>query len=197
MKRIALFLIFLSLTVKFATANPVYSINSDTSTSAVYVAPQFTTPNSGLAYTANNSVFKVRLEPLGNIEDYLVVMKGGLATLDLHGASSFSFLWGSPDLLNAFSLSTSLGTYAFSGVDLHSFYNMDPGKNASTTLFNINTSLGETLESISFTSGSNSFELAVPYSVPEPGTWMLVLSGIVFLIIQNRIRTKNTVVYEI
>ena len=191
MKRIALLFLFLSLSTQNSFANPVYSASS--TVSGLYAAPEFTTPNSNLAYTATNSVAGTRLRPLGNAEDYLVVMKGGLATLDLNAVTSFSFLWGSPDPLNAFSLITSLGTYSFSGTDLHSLFNVAYGKNTSTTLFTINSLAGELLESISFSSGSNSFELAVPHSIPEPQTWVLLLLGIALMAYQMRKRPPTSI----
>jgi hypothetical protein len=146
---------------------------------AIYTAPLFATATPALAYVATDSVGNVRLAPLGASASYLVVSAGGSATVGLGGASSFEFLWGSPDKFNSIEVSTSLGTETFTGSDFQSQFSIPAnGSNSSTRLFSILAGRGEALNSITFASSGIAFELATVSPVPEPGTGSQLLAGL-------------------
>ena len=136
-----------------------------------YAAPVFTTATPAFAYTSNNSVYNVRLEPKFDTNTYLVVSPGGSATIDLAGATSFSFLWGSPDPYNVitidgvtFNTTTLLGALANSSND-----------NTRWATFS---SDGVGMHNFTITSTNIAFEMAVANPVPEPETYALRLGGL-------------------
>lgn len=146
------------------------SFSSVTAGPGNYAAPVFTTATPAEAYVANNSVYNVQLEPKFDTNDYLVVSPNGSATINLGGATSFSFLWGSPDLYNVitidgntFSTSTLLGALANSSNDNTQWatFTSDAGMNSFT-----------------ITTGQIAFEMAVANPVPEPETYALMLGGL-------------------
>ena len=143
-----------------------------------FTAPIFTTSKPLLAYVASDSMASVRLAPMGAAGSYLVLEKGGSATVDLGGASSFSFLWGSPDLYNSFAIDTSTGRETFSGGDLKMFGIVADGRNENTRLFNMTANADQTFKSIAFESTGVAFELAVVSAVPEPSVYALMLAGL-------------------
>ena len=135
-----------------------------------YAAPVFTTATPAFAYSASDSVYNVRLKPKFDMNDYLVVSPGGSATIDLGGATSFSFLWGSPDTYNVitidgttFNTSTLLGALADSSND--------------HTRWATFTSDGG-MHNFTMTSTNIAFEMAVANPVPEPETYALMLGGL-------------------
>lgn len=153
----------------------------------VYVAPDFSTSSPTLAYVATDSVTNIRLAPLGASGSYLALSNGGMATVDLGGASSFSFLWGSPDVYNLFTVLTSTGTESFGGLDLQSLFGVSAnGDNAGTRLFSIAGAPGQTLTSITFASEGNAFELAVAAPVPEPDKYAMLLAGLAIVLFVGR-----------
>ncbi len=143
-----------------------------------FAAPVFTTSNPLLAYVASDSVASVRLAPMGATGSYLVLETGGAATVDLHGASSFSFLWGSPDLYNSFVIDTSTGSETFSGADLKMFGIAANGSNDNTRLFSMTANADQAFKAITFESAGVAFELAVVSAVPEPSVYALMLAGL-------------------
>jgi hypothetical protein len=125
---------------------------------------------------------------------YLSVLGGGSATIafaDLPGVAppveAFQFDWGSVDSYNSLTIDY---TYNMTGSStLLTGSAVAPpadGNQASADTngrFTVWGTAGETFDSITLASGSNSFEidnLAVG-SVPEPATWALMLAGFGFL----------------
>ena len=145
-----------------------------------YVAPVFTPNNAALAYLATDSAAHIRLAPLGASSSYLAVTAGGAATVTLSGATSFSFLWGSPDTYNLVTLGTSTGSESFSGFDFQTIFGLAAvGRNSNTRLVTIAATGGQSFNDITFSSGGNAFELAVATTpVPEPSTYALFLAGL-------------------
>jgi hypothetical protein len=149
---------------------------------AAYSAPVFTTTDPTLAYDATDSIVNVRLAPMGTT-DYLVVTTGGSAVVDLGGASSFSFLWGSPDVYNSISVLTSSGTETFTGTDFATTFGLTAnGNNANTRWVTLTGAAGQTLDSITFASAGVAFELAVTTPVPEPENYALLLAGLMAVV---------------
>ena len=165
-------------------ASAALSFSESVAGSEAYAAPVFNTATPALAYEASDSLTNVQTEPLGAVSSFLVVQPNGSATVDLGGVSSFSFLWGSPDLFNSLTIATSSGSQVFSGLDFQSLFGLAAtGDNANTRVFSILAGAGELLNSITFASSGIAFELAVATSpVPEPQTYALMLAGLAVLV---------------
>jgi hypothetical protein len=159
-------------------ANASLSFSESAAPAGGYSAPAFTTSRSDLAYSASESIIGVQLAPAGSTGTFLTVTTGGSATVALGGVSSYSFLWGSPDLYNTLMITTSLGTQTYSGGHLLADFGISPnGDNASSFIFTI-TGIGEVLESLRFVSTGVAFEVANPTPVAEPETYSLLLAGL-------------------
>ncbi len=135
-----------------------------------FAAPSFTTSTPALAMEVTGSVPNFYLQPMGSSGTYLEVATGGSATIDLGGATSFSFLWGSPDASNMINIdgvnftgSGLLGATANSS-------------NANTQWVTVTDETGMT--SFTITTGQIAFEMAVAAPVPEPETYALMLAGL-------------------
>ena len=164
-------------------ASASLSFSESAAGSQVYEAPVFATATPALAYVATGSVADVSLAPAGTVDSFLVVQPNGSATMDLGGVSTFSFLWGSPDLFNGVSIATSSGAEAFSGLDFQTLFGLAAdGSNANTRLFTIFAGAGQLLQGITFASSGIAFELAVASPVPEPQTYALMLAGLVVVV---------------
>ena len=135
-----------------------------------YAAPIFTTPDASLAYTTTGSAPNVNLAPTGATGTYLAVSKGGSATIDLDGATSFSFLWGSPDPTN---------TITIDGVSFTGTFLLGAAANSSNanSVWATFTDL-DGMDSFTITTGQVAFEMAVANPVPEPETYALMLAGL-------------------
>lgn len=147
-----------------------------------YAAPVFTTPDATRAFATSGSS-GVSLAPVAATASYLSLQKDGVATVDLHGAVSYSFLWGSPDAHNFIDVVTSGADFTFGGADLAALTGLGAnGDNAHTSLFTITAAAGVTLESITFRAGGIAFELAEALTpitaVPEPQTYAFMLTGL-------------------
>ena len=154
----------------FAVQASAQSFSSVAASVGDYAAPVFITGTPSLAYEATGSIPAVRLSPLYDSGTYLVVQPGGTATIDLAGATSFSFLWGSPDATNmieidgvSFTGNGSLGALANSS-------------NANTRWATFTSETG--MHDFSITTGTVAFEIAVTNPVPEPETYALMLAGL-------------------
>ena len=135
-----------------------------------FAAPSFTTPDGTLAYTTSGSVANVNLQPLGSSGTYLAVATGGSATIDLGGATSFSFLWGSPDATNMIDIDG----VSFTGAGLLGA--TANSANGSTQWVTVTDLTG--MSSFTVTTGQIAFEMAVAAPVPEPETYALMLAGL-------------------
>ncbi len=140
-----------------------------------YYAPVYTV-DFGTAYTASTTIPSVQLAPLGDTNTFLVVQPEGQATLNLGGATSFSFLWGSPDWDNQISIN---GGAFIRGIDLFTslgYPSLTNGDNANTQWFTITAdSNAPALNTLTLQTGVIAFEVAV---VPEPETYALMLAGL-------------------
>ncbi len=123
--------------------------------------------------------------PLGN--PYLSVLGGGSATYNFATpVTSFEFDWGSIDSYNTLTINASDGTFTVipgTTTGLTPFPNAADGNQVApgtNGLFQVSSNSGETFNSITFGSSSNSFEvddLAVA-DVPEPATWAMMILGL-------------------
>jgi hypothetical protein len=95
---------------------------------------------------------------------------GPIATLALGSATSFSFLWGSPDVENTISFggTTFTGNSVFAGAN---------GSNVNTRLVTISND-GAALGNVAFQTSKIAFEVAQVTPVPEPETYALMLAGL-------------------
>lgn len=101
---------------------------------------------------------------------------GGDATLNLGaGITGVSFLWGSPDTYNSFSVTTSSGTFGFAPEVFGVVLDQDRSK---AYYVNFMTTGSETITSLTFMSpGTNAIEIANVAVVPEPEAYGLALAG--------------------
>jgi len=115
---------------------------------------------------------------------YLSVLGGGSATIDFGAAvNRFQFDWGSIDTYNTLTIdSTGPEKIIIPGGNFINAANgnqVSPGTNG---LFTVWGDAGETFQSITLTSSSNSFEidnLAIGgAAVPEPATWAMMIMGL-------------------
>jgi hypothetical protein len=115
---------------------------------------------------------------MGNGTGFLNVQRG-TAVLSLVGLNwrNVSFDWGTPDLYNSIILTFASGAtkaITFSATDV--FGSPLP---SNSSIRRIAFSSNEVISSIGFTSTQRSFEVDnVMGSVPEPGTWMLMILGL-------------------
>ena len=145
-----------------------------------YAAP---VPVSGTYYIATGSIPNTHLAPLGDTGTFLVVDPLGSATLALGGATSFSFLWGSPDASNAIEIDG----VSYTGLTLLGA--AADSSNASSVWATFTDPMGMT--SFTITTGQIAFEMAVANPVPEPETYALMLAGLGAMAFVAR-RRKNS-----
>ena len=160
-----------ALTVLAAQANaaaPTFA--SMAAVAGNYTAPVFTTITPADAYVATTSVTFVRLAPLFDTGSFLVVNPGGTATINLAGAKSFSFLWGSPDATNAINIDG----FTFTGLSL--LGSTANSANSNTRWATFTSDVG--MNSFTMTTNQIAFEIAVANPVPEPETYALMLGGL-------------------
>jgi hypothetical protein len=104
---------------------------------------------------------------------------GGDAVVSFVDPTSFvSFLWGSPDDYNKLVVTTNLGSYTFQSSNLLGLVYEGNQDFASYVGF---TAIGESIESLTFSSSSNAFEasnFSVTTPVPEPESYALLLGGL-------------------
>lgn len=167
-------LIAAALALLAVQANATVTFASMSAAAGNYAAPIFTTVTPADAYSATTSVSFVRLAPLFDTGSFLVVNPGGSATINLAGAKSFSFLWGSPDATNNISITDSMGTQTFTGLSLLGALSNSSNGNTQWATF---TSTG-TLTSMTLTTNQVAFEMAVANPIPEPETYALMLGGL-------------------
>ena len=134
-----------------------------------YAAP---VPVSGTFTIVTGSIPNVQTAPLGDLGTYLRVgtAPGDSATLDLGGATSFTFLWGSPDASNKITID---------GVDFTGSFLLGAlanSANANSRLATFTSAVG--MHDFTITTGQIAFELAVANPVPEPETYALMLAGL-------------------
>jgi hypothetical protein len=89
------------------------------------------------------------------------------------GAREVSFLWGSPDSYNVLEINGSTFTNALLGTSL-------TGDRSVGVYLTIKADAGDTINSLTFKSNSNAFEVDNfrVTAVPEPGTYALMLAGL-------------------
>jgi hypothetical protein len=112
---------------------------------------------------------------------YLSVLGGGSATFTFGaGVTAFEFDWGSIDSYNTLTInSTGADPVIVPGTNFTNPANgnqIDPGTNG---LFRVVGTAGETFNSVTFASSSNSFEVdnLATGGVPEPAAWALMIVG--------------------
>ena len=149
-----------------------------------YEAPSFTDGvNASVQTTSVQNVY-LRPEGLDAADSFLVIStnhgSSGSATVDVGDASSFSFLWGSPDTFNAIDVySDGYGVATYTGTQLGLAYGFSAnGNNGNTGLFTITGNNGATIDHVVFRSNGVAFEVAVAAPVPEPETYAMMLAGL-------------------
>jgi PEP-CTERM motif len=128
--------------------------------------------------TEISSVSMVYLAPEAPVpteitDAYSVIAINGSATLALGSATTYTFLWGSPDTFNT----VSFDGKTYTGDDLLGF--TASGDNTQSMLATITVEDGYTsLGNVVFASTGTAFELAAVAPVPEPETYALMLAGL-------------------
>ena len=92
---------------------------------------------------------------------------------------SINFLWGSPDLYNALTVVTTLGSFAFDVMNLG--FSETQGNQAFSQYVQFTAAAGESITGLIFSSSRDAFEatnFSVTTPVPEPETYVLMLAGI-------------------
>jgi len=124
-------------------------------------------------------VVSVATRPLFDLNDFSAITVGDpspVATLTFAaGVTSFSFLWGSPDLTNSLGVSGNSGTVTFTGLSAFGS-GIANGSNTNTQFVTISDVKG--LNKLTFSTGSIAFEVAQVSAVPEPETYALMLAGL-------------------
>jgi PEP-CTERM motif-containing protein len=105
---------------------------------------------------------------------------GQTATLTFVDPVSYlSFLWGSPDLYNVLTITTNMGTQAFSAAGLG--FPVTNGDQTFSQYVQFSGLGGDLIKSVSFTNSpaTDAFETAnfSVAAVPEPATWAMMLIG--------------------
>nr|WP_244646581.1 PEPxxWA-CTERM sorting domain-containing protein [Sphingomonas sp. CFBP 8760] len=127
------------------------------------------------------------------------VQAGQPAVLNFTNPTTYvSFLWGSPDVYNRLSLTTSVATYAFDVASLG--FAVRDGNQSFSQYVQFAASAGETITSLSFSNApmTDAFEVAnfTVTAVPEPATWGMMLLGFGMVAGAARYRRRSTkVVY--
>lgn len=102
---------------------------------------------------------------------------GVTATLNFaSGISAVSFLWGSPDVYNSIIVNTNGGSKTFTAAQL----GLSPtgsGSEASYVNFKV-AGTASAITSLTFVSSQAAFEFSNVAAVPEPGTYAMLLSGL-------------------
>jgi hypothetical protein len=163
-------LIAAALLVLAAQASATATFSSMAAAAGNYAAPVFTTITPADAYVATTSVNFVRLAPLFDTGSFLVVNPGGSATINLAGAKSFSFLWGSPDATNMINIDGQM----FTGLGLLGATANSANSNTRWATFTSDVAMN----SFTITTNQIAFEMAVANPVPEPETYALMLGGL-------------------
>lgn len=105
-----------------------------------------------------------------------------------------SFLWGSPDTYNVLTLTTNLGTYAYSAQSLG--FPVTNGDQGFSQYVQFAASAGESITGVSFTNSpaTDAFEVANfrVTAVPEPATWGMMLLGFGMVGAASRYRRRST-----
>jgi hypothetical protein len=152
--------------------------------------PFLTLHSSGLVGTASltgGTVYSVgnpstAAQPAGTVGNFLAAgpsSGNNAAMLDFFaGLSSLTFLWGSPDTFNDLKITTNLTTYDFNVASPGLGIIPNSGDQAFAQYVNF-TAAGEVIESVTFTSSSNAFEVAnfQVAAVPEASTWAMMILG--------------------
>lgn len=115
---------------------------------------------------------------------YLSVLNGGSATIDFATAvTAFQFDWGSIDTYNTLTINSTGGDpVIIPGANFINPANGDQVSPGTNGLFQVYGTAGETFNSMTLTSGGNSFEIdnlavSAVSAVPEPGAWALMITG--------------------
>lgn len=149
-----------------------------------YEAPSFTDGVNASVQTTSVANVYLRPEGLDDGDSFLVVStavgSSGSATVGLGDASSFSFVWGSPDYFNTIDIySDGFGMVTYTGSQLSTQFGTGIlGANADTGVFTITGVNGATIDHVVFHSTGVAFELAVAAPVPEPETYAMMLAGL-------------------
>ena len=152
---------------------------------------------SGGFTLANGTISGQYAAPFQDASQYLAVLGGQTATLAISPAvKSLSFYWGSIDDYNTVSFfSGGSLVQAFSGTAIPAApadgSQGNPLNNRRVT-FNFG---GAAIDSVSFGSTQNSFELdTVSGAVPEPTTWAMLVAGMGLVGVAMRRRKPTTTV---
>ena len=140
----------------------------------------------GIASLSGGTVYSVgdpatAAQPVGTVGNFLAAgpSSGNPATLNFFlGLTSLTFLWGSPDTYNDLTITTNLHTYDFNVASPGLGITPSSGNQAFSQYVNF-AAAGELIESVTFTSPQNAFEVAnfQVTAVPEASTWAMMIFG--------------------
>ena len=113
---------------------------------------------------------------------YLTVLGGGTTTISFGaGVNRFSFDWGSLDGYNTLTINYNSGSSVnvVPGVTFVNLANGNQELPQTNGVFSASGNAGEIFNSITLTSGQNSFEIdnVAVGVVPEPATWAMMIIG--------------------
>lgn len=134
--------------------------------------------SGGTVYSVGNP--STAAQPIGTVGNFLAAgpdSGNNPATLNFFlGLSSLTFLWGSPDTFNDLKITTNLQTYDYNVTGLGITPNN--GDQAFAQYINF-AATGEVIQSATFISSSNAFEVAnfQVAAVPEASTWAMMIIG--------------------
>lgn len=127
----------------------------------------------------SGDVVSVATRPLFDLNDFSAITVGDpspVATLTFAaGVTTFSFLWGSPDLTNSLGVFGNSGTATFTGSSAFGA-GIANGQNANSQFVTVTDLRG--LNKLTFSTRSIAFEVAQVSAVPEPETYALMLAGL-------------------
>jgi hypothetical protein len=112
---------------------------------------------------------------------YLSVLGGGSATYTFAGdVGAFEFDWGSVDSYNTLTINSTGGDpIVVPGLNFSNPANGNQVSAGTNGLFRVSGTAGERFNSVTFSSGQNSFEVdnLATAGVPEPASWALMILG--------------------